>query len=495
MKKLVVILVLAVLLLGMFGGCGLFGDRVLADYEALREALSSLTEYRFEGTATLSLEAAFLGDAAFSFADLMPLHLSMEGTVSTYHQEIQAIYQYLSADGTPLFDMEMILAGGSMYIDLVAMMENRLRPALEELDIDLTGFSMVDLLEGNTYLAVPADATLDELLFASAEEDSGFDAEPFLTRQGDAFVVTVEGEYVREMMDEMNRILSQFLVDQGGDGIGDVLGDMSLRLAGADLTDASVVRITSRIGGVFYQSIRMQVPGFLDMQVDFSYIAEVVLPVWVPMNALTEAAFERLIQNIDFDAALSPAPHVEDQTPEEITLRYDLVLLNLVGHHIHDDSILETAALGDGRGGEHSVAVIAGHERTEGERTIFSGTDAIEMYYVSQTYLDAVEAVLQAVQADREEYFLPDSTLRFSALRTNGDRSIAAMAIAEQTATGLDRVHIYLGQVIPETGDTIRLELSLYTNWFTNVDDLILAELSVHIGVDLGAYVTELVGT
>ena len=505
MKKLVIILVLTALLVGTIGGCGLFGrGGVMADYEALLAEMAALRSYRFDGTAELSLEPAFLGNATISFAEDMPIFFSVEGAVSTYEREMRAVYQYRRADGAPMFDMEMIFTERTMYIGLASMINAMLRPVFEEMGVDLASFSVENLLQGHTHVALPVDEALGELLFAPVEVTEGFDVEPFLTRQGDAFVVTVQGEDVREMAGEIDTIFSQFIVDgigiQSSGEIGDALGDMGQRIIGADLAEAGIVMITSRVGEAFHQNIQMQIPGYLDMRMDFALIAEEVLPVSPPQNALTESAFQTLVQNIDFDTIFDfrpdmEAPDVGNQGgSEDVHILHDLALLSLVGQYVHEGSLLELAALGNGQGGEHSVLVVAGQERTQGETHIFCGTDAVEMYYTSLAHLDAVEAILQAVVADRVDLFLPDSTLNFGTLRTDADRRIAAMGIAERTTAGLDRVRIYLSQVIPETGDVIRLELSLYTTLFTDIDDLIIAELSVHIGLDLNAYIVELLG-
>ena len=85
-----------------------------------------------------------------------------------------------------------------------------------------------------------------------------------------------------------------------------------------------------------------------------------------------------------------------------------------------------------------------------------------------------------------------------SPLRTNEDRSVAAMAIAERSASGLTRLYIYLAQVIDDhtasVGDVISLELVLYVNLFGRQDEAVLAELSSFIGLNLGQYGIDLLG-
>jgi len=495
MRKFVLVLLLAALLIGTLGGCGLFGDSDLRAYNDLLAEMASLTEYRFSGTMSLSIDPVLFGGVDFAFAGFMPMHLTVEGTASYWSGEVHAAYQMRRADGTVLFDAEMIVHGPTMYVGLVPIMDAMLRPVLLEMGADLSGFSMADdVLGGYAYLAVPHEGDLTDVIFAPPNVTGGLDVGPFLVRQGEAFIVTLTGEDVRAVAVEIGELLVQFIADGAEDEIGDVLGGMTGRLISADMTDARVQVTTSHLGEVFRQIIEMDVPGVLEMEADFSFTAEGVLPVSVPERALTEAELTELMLNLDFGAifgwAQSGSAGGGSTLTDEITVLYDLAGMNLIGHTLGEGSLLATAALPNGRGGEHAVTIISRGTASAGDDHVFCDADAIGMQYFALTSMDAVEAVLQAVEADRVGYFLLDSRLTASTLRTNSERSLAVMAIAEQTTAGLDRMRIYLAQVVGE--DVVRLELELYMNLFGGEDHVVLALLSAHMGVDLGAYVTEL---
>ena len=498
MKKLAIVLLLAALLLGMLAGCG-GSSPDLDNYQALVQEMSELSEYRFRGDITLFLEPALLRDSGFLFADLMPMRFSVDGTVSYMDRMMQAAYRYRQADGTPLFDMDMILGDGAMYVGLVSLLDFMLRPIFAELGFDLSEFSVEDLLEGYEYLIVPYGEMLEDMVFAPVDVLGGIDVEPFLSRRGNAFVVTVLGEDVRALAGEMSEMLAQFVpredaaVAGGGNPVGGVVGDVGMLLMAADLTHARAIVVTSRVEDTFYQTVELVIPGVLDLRAEFAFTAEAVPLISAPTNALTEDAFAELLMRIDFEAIFGPSP-VGPGEVLDISIAYDLEALYLVGHSLDEGSLLQIVMLGDGRGGEHPVAAIYGSRVTAGEHYIFCDADAMEMRYVSLDHLNAVEVILQAVETDRAGYFMPDSRLTVSALRTNESRSIAAMAILERTAAGLARICIYLGEVLP-AGGVIRLELVLYLDLFTELDHAILDELSRHIGLDLGDYVTRLLGS
>ncbi|MCL2567994.1 MAG: hypothetical protein FWE12_00950 [Oscillospiraceae bacterium] len=498
MKRLAIVLLLLVLLVGVLGGCG--GTSDLEAYEALLHEMAGLREYWFRGNVTLSLEPALLGSADFQFADFMPLRFSVEGTVSYADQRMQARYLYRQADGTPMFDLDMVLADGAMYVGLTSLLDFMLRPIFAQFGLDLSDY-LEDLLEGYGYLLVPYGGTFEETVFAPADFFGGMNVEPFLTRQGNAFVVTVSGEDVRGLTAEMGALLAQFIPQEdhsiagGGTPMGGVVGDVGALLASADLTHARVVMATARVEDSFYQSIELEIPGALQMRAEFGFTVEPVPFVSVPGNALTEDALAELLMNVDFDAIFGvQRPGVSPGEPLDIAIAYDLETLILVGHALEEDSLLRMVALGDGDEREYMVAVIDRSFVSGVAYHLFVDADAIEMFYSLLGNRNAVEAILLAVERDRVEYFLPDSWLTFSALRTNESRDIAALAVVEQTAAGLTRVFVYLGQEVYGTGDVVRLEMVFYLDLFHSEDRAVLEEFGWYMGIDLGAVVTELLG-
>lgn len=491
MKRLVIVLLLAALVIGAFGACTR-GPTDLDDYNALIAELSELMEYQFVGNAVISLEAAFLGDAEFLFEDFMPIHYSVDGTASLYHRQMQATYRYLQDNGMLMFDETMFLTGDNMYIGVVSRLDYMMRPTFEEMGFDLTDFSMAEALGGYDYMIVPYEGEFTDMVFAPTNVTGGIDPAPFLTRQGNAFIVTVLGEDVRMLTNEMGEMLSQFVMDEATGG--DELSDMGSRLAEADLTGARVVVITSHEEATFHQTVEMEVPGFIEMQANLSFTPQAVPVASPPDNALNGDDFADLLAQIDLDALFgAPQPDIEDlSTAEDVTIIEDLGGLNLTNHELDYGSLLQNAALGNGHGGENIVSVIAGRAVIEGDYHLVCDADAIEMIYISLDDMNAVQSVLLAVEQDRMGYFQPDSALTFSTLRTNEERSAAAMIVVEETTAGMIRVCVYLAQVIAPTGDVIRLEMVLYMDLFADQDHAILAELSDQIGLNLGDWVSAL---
>jgi len=504
MKKRIAILVLGLLIAGSFTGCGLiediFGGADISAYNALVQEMSDLTEYRFTGDVSLYLGDVFLDeDTEFLFEDLMPMQFTVDGSVSHANREMQATYQYQTADGTPMFDVSMIATDNAMYVGLVSMLDYMLRPAFEDLGVDLSDFSMQDLLSGSDYLIIPFEGTLDDMMFAPVQVGATLDLAPFLTREGDRFTITVHGEDIRAMSDEMGVMLEQFMLDSslsGGEGIGNILGDVASTLNETDLTDASMIIITSRSGEAFFQTFEMNVPGLIEMSANFTFAPAEVAPVGTPENAVTETEFEALMMAIDFDAIFGGqgAPGFGNLNDGNVEIVYDLSALTLIHNELEEGSLLALAGLPNGRGEEHNVPIIAAGNISPGLIHLFNDIDAIELYYVFLDDFNAVDAILMAVEADLSGYFLPDSTLNASVLRTNEARDIAAMAIAEEMAGGMTRIAAYLAQSVPDSNDVIRLEIVLYLDLFGDEESPILAQLSAQFGIDLSAYITQLVG-
>jgi len=494
MKKRVMVWILVALLIMFLVACGGEQASDLEDYETLMREMSGLREYLFHGDMTLSLAPDFLGDAAFLFTDLMPMRFSLGGTASHTNREMRLTHQYLYPDGSPMFDMEMILQGGLLYVGLPSMLYYILSPVFEALGLELSLASMEDLLGGHRHLAVPYDEALADILFAPMQVTGGMDIEPFLSRQGEAFTILISGEDVRQFADDMGELLGLFIIDggmaTGADEIGDVLAEAGAQIATADLTDASFLEVISRRDDSFYQTIEIQVPGILDVQANFIFTAQPIQPVLSPENALTERELAELLLRLDLSALIG-GTRPDNMIPgEEIAIVYDLTTLNLLAHNLDEESRLEIVAMNDGRGGTYRVSVVAGSATAGGTDYIFCDAEAIEMHYTIQTGLNAVESILLAVEEDRAGYFLLGSQLSFSALRTYEGRHVAMLAIAEQTVAGLTRVSVYMGQVANEGGGVVRLVLALYLDLFTETDYEILSELSRHIGIDLGAAVT-----
>jgi len=269
-----------------------------------------------------------------------------------------------------------------------------------------------------------------------------------------------------------------------GETVGDLLSTVGTMPPDIDLTDARILIVTARTDDALHQTVEMDLPGSLRTRANFSFIPEYIWPVDSPSHTLTETEFAARLANLDFGERFLVG------TGEEIMIVYNLQNLRLTDYTPAEESRLTTAELDVDADRTLSLPVIYGAPRAQAEFQLLIDADAIGMHYTFLPHSDAVDAVLLAVAADQAQYFLADSALMFSVLRSNTDYSIAAMGIAEETAAGMRRVCIYLAQTVP--GGAIRLELVFYLDLFTEEDHAILAELSQAVGLDLSVYLTEL---
>ena len=489
MKKLLSILILFALLVSLFTACSSSGgdyDEAPSDlevFDALMQEMTSLTEYHFTANMTLN----------FAHPDHIPMGFQVEGSVSHQNGEMIAIFSYQTEDGTPLAvpDLEVILCdSGTMYLGLVPILEHALRPTIESFGLDMADFQAQDILGDYEYLMSPYEEPFSSMIFAPINIGSGIDLDPFLTRNEDRFTITMENEDIRSLASDLGRALDQFTT-QGNDELGDMIGSVSQLLAQADLSGAQVSLVYNQIGDTFHQSIQLHVANFIDLQANFSFTEAYIPPVGTISNALTQAAFADIFVAIDIFAIMGSM--IREPVEGEIRYEEDLYDLNLLSPALADESLLTTAALISEDGDSHTVAVIDGSAISEEPGVLEQDADAIGMTYTIFTDQNAFDAVLTAAQTDREEVFLPDSTFSFSALRTNEGRSMAVMAIAEETEAGMQRVHVYLAQNTLDL-DGIHLAIVLYPGLFTDTDHEILAALSEQFGIDFSAYITELLG-
>jgi len=504
MKKQITVLALGLILLGLFTGCGLFGRSDIDAYRALMQEMTELAEYRFTGNMTLTLgEDALRDEADFLFAGLMPMRLDMDGTASSIHGEVQAFHQHRSGDGQTLFSMDMIVTDGAMYVGLVSALEHMWRPILQAQGADMTGFSVADLLSGYQYLIVPHEQAFASMMFSPADMGAGLNLEPFLTREGDRFTITMFGEEVRPLSEPISEMLGQFVLGTGnmagGDEMGAALGDVAALLHAHPLIGARMAMTTSRSGDIFFQNIELEVPNLLYLEANFSFLAEEIPSVGTPERALTAAEFETLMAGIDFgivsDGPTSPAspPPASEGAAGDVV--YDLTNLNLLQTHLGSENyFLELAILTASDGSGHYVPIPAdSHLSREDSATLFSETTAMEFDYAIIRNTTPPDAIREAVALDMVSFFRPGANLTQSPLHTNHSYTIALQGIVEDAEAGMGTWSVlYLAQNIPGTGDTIHLTLTLDMHMLSGEEYQILIQLGDVFGFDLLGFVMEL---
>jgi len=501
MKKLLILLVLAALLIGTVGACGnRDSDLDIRDYRALMGELAVLAEYHFFGDVTIQPGHLFWNADMWNelFAEEMPTRFRTRGTVSRANREMFVSYVHETAQNVHVFDLDMILQEQMMYVGLSAALEYMLPPLLESFGREVGGFRAADILDDDMYLRIPHGRELGDMLFAPRGTGNEFDLERFLTRDGERFTVRLQDEDVRPVVDDMSQMLDQFAVQGGfvGGNTHHIFADVSSRLTNADLRDARALMITSRSGNVFYQTIELQVGDLLDMRANFTFIAETIDPIDTPANTLRSDELTALLLDLDWNELFPEIAHTEEPDEEAYWMREDLTGLDLINPTLSEPSHLERIEIGTAQAGEvlDTVAIIRGAQIRRGEFHLTATTDPIVMMYTLLDGRDATQTVLSAVVYDQMGTFLSDSQIRESALRTNEARSMAAMAVMEETAAGNARLYVYLAQSIDQ--DTIiRLELLFDLDLFTDETYEIMTELSQQFGINVGAYIPGLLST
>ena len=174
------------------------------------------------------------------------------------------------------------------------------------------------------------------------------------------------------------------------------------------------------------------------------------------------------------------------------TVVYDLPEgLNLIDHDLAGSALLEHAVLTNMLGMDVAAVTIVREAETIADRGyIFNDAWAIELYYFSRRHETAVETVAWSVNWDMEEgYFFEDSILTLGDIRATADGQTAVMAVFEELRSGHVRICLYLAQNVPDSNEVVLLDMALLLWLWEDHDHVVLAELSQHIGIDLGTYI------
>jgi len=185
--------------------------------------------------------------------------------------------------------------------------------------------------------------------------------------------------------------------------------------------------------------------------------------------------------------------------PEQIELyEFDVVEdlrgMSLIDHDLADSTILEPIDLTTvmtGRGFA-AVTVITYGELFTQNGFIANDAWAIEIYYFARRHESAVEAVAWSANRDKtSDYFSPDSVLITGPIRASEDHQMAFTMIAEERRDGLTIICLYLAQNVPGTDEVVVMDIVMFPFLWERHDDVVLAELSDHLGIDLSVYIAE----
>lgn len=192
-----------------------------------------------------------------------------------------------------------------------------------------------------------------------------------------------------------------------------------------------------------------------------------------------------------------PAPEPPLQGPSEVVefeVIEDLTGMNLIDHDLDGSTILEpieftTLLLGREFA---TVTIVSYAELFVQDGFIFNDAWAIELYYFARRHESAVESVIWSAAADiTEGYFFPDSVLTVGPVRASEDHQTAFMVIVEELRSGHMRICFYMAQNVPGTDEVVLLDVVLFPGLWERQDNIVLAELSRHFGVDLGVYIAD----
>ncbi|MCL2827153.1 MAG: hypothetical protein FWD99_00245 [Oscillospiraceae bacterium] len=494
MKRTIAILTIVALLLGTLVGCVTPLSDV-DDFLALWEEFLEQREYSFTGEMTMQME-----DPEAIELGMEAVNTGLTGTVSLDHLEMQMTITLSLMEGTPDMTVNTIATEDGLFFDMGGMLQFMFDLIFAELGMGLISIDIAQLLDGNRYVVLPVSAEQDaaDALFTPVFIGKSLtyeELEAHLTRADDVFILILEGEILERAMDDVAEMMDQFNFDFGE--LAEEMGmdgtefDWGESIGEVDYSDARLVTRLSRDGDSFRQVVEWDIPGEFTSRMDVVYTVREVEPLDLP-EAMTLPEFVDFMENLDFDEMLPDFGGGFGAEHEPIyDIVYTLTELNLTDHTLPADSLLQTVALPDGFGGETAVTVTAGVDFFPGDWSVDSGTERLWFRYISWYDMDAMEAVKWMAGNDWELFF---SQMTFSDLRTNRDYSIAIMA-SEILANGLERyLCIYMAQVIPETGEVILLDLTLVVDFMREEDYEIVAELGEHVGVDLLAFISKLLG-
>jgi len=180
----------------------------------------------------------------------------------------------------------------------------------------------------------------------------------------------------------------------------------------------------------------------------------------------------------------------------EYTIVIDLPEITLIHHDLSGSDLLEPIMFQTFLGIDIApVTIISAYDELVQENAfIFNDAWAIELYYFARRHENAVQSLIGSFEADVEgEWILPDSHLEISDLRTTKDQQTAFLAVTEELTNGMVRILLYMAQTVPDSNDVVVLDVVLFPHLWEAHDDVVLHELSQHIGLDLRTYLTPFV--
>lgn len=499
MKKIIALLIVAALLIGTLTGCIIRRSDVDA-FLALWDEFMEQREYSFTGEMTMRSE-----DPEVIAMGMEKMDVSMAGMVSLDRLEMEMTMTLSLMEEMPDVEIDAFVTEDEILFDMGGMLQFVFDLMFEQMGMGFLSISVDELLEGNRFVALPISMgqNATDALFAPVFVGQSLTYEELtehLTREQDVFTLTLEGEILERAMDDVMEMMNQFSFDFG-EFAGELgLDDMELNweeiFQDIDYSEARLVTSLSRDEDGFRQIVEWDIPGVSTSRMESVYLPREIEPLHIP-EAMTISEFVEFIEELDFAEMFpdlggafgdefddGPGPLVYDVV-------YDLAGLNLVGHNLPANSLLQTVALPDGFGGEHIVTVAAGDPFFPEEWSLDSGTERLWFRYISWYNMEAAEAVNWMAKNDWEIFY---SEMTVSAMHTNAEYSLAIMA-GEVLADGVDQyVFIYMAQVIPETEDVVLLDMTLAMDFLGEEEYAVIAEFGEHIGVDLLALISELLG-
>ena len=178
----------------------------------------------------------------------------------------------------------------------------------------------------------------------------------------------------------------------------------------------------------------------------------------------------------------------------DFTIVTDLPEISLIYHDLDDSNLLESIMFRSFLGADIApVTIISEYDELVHDNAyILNDAWAIELHYFARRHETAVQSVILSFEGDRDtEWIFPDSHLTMRDVRATEDHQMAFLAVTEELTNGAVRILLYIAQNVPGTNDVVILDVVLFPHLWEAHDDVVLHELSRHIGLDLRTYLTE----
>ena len=493
MKKKIIITVLAILLIGISTACAT--DTSVEDYLALTARFREFSE---ETELTITSETTF----ELLAVDGAVLNSESKQVQVDGMNEAMQIMRAFDERGRPFSEIEFIVIDDMGYVSMdyfFSLIIDSLElddEYMEALGITEDDLSQESILGGRyTHLQL-SDEMLSEMLEDIQEQSGSRDGlygafseealEEYLSYNDGVFRIEIEGESVRDYieptleatsLDDVEIVLAdmQMLVDIDADLVATLEDDFGWWLLGADLEDARlVIELEELCESTYQQYVELFIPEHVSITQTATIAIGESSPISAPNLYITETELTERMTNWFADLMLAmlqfpelPVDEVTDEPPHEVAQLEPYILVSESGEEV-------------------IVAVISGARIVtmdhDGIRVNSGG--AIEVYYelvADYSFLDIVDVFEESLNWMME---MDDFTIEIFPIELNTDET-AFFTRFIMDFSGVNVTVLTIGQDLPNSDYVLITEIMLDESIWTQEYTEILAQLSIHFGVDL----------